>query len=546
MIQKMNRDNSRRNFIKNAAIGTSAFALIPDIAASQNYGDESIIDSSNDEERTLFAFDDHSIPWKHNLKISLVEATKHPDNPVLKRGPKGAPDHGHAILYGTVINDGSKFRMWYLAMFESEIIGGQAPGFWRPMCYAESDDGINWIKPELGLVEFNGNKRNNICLIEGNPKSLTRINDFLSILYEPQDPDPSRRYKAVYIAHVPYEDIRGGLSNIGYKEKTPCVTICATSSDGLSWRVVGDRPADAGGERFEATSIYRFGDFYYSTGQLLSPWATLPDGRSAGRVMLAYRSPDFAKWSKAKAFSFARPGQLTSPPVEGQQTHMGAGLWNRNNVLIGLYGIWQDGLDPDERPKGASHLLGTDVDLGLIVSNDGIHFREPVTDFKVVPRGKKGEWDDVALLQGHAFVNNGDQTMIWYSHWDTGGKLKTMEVGLATLRRDGFGYLSRIEEDNDAHFITSTLRVDEIKKMWINVDGLSGDAPLSIELLDHLDSPLAGFSGKSSAVLDMDGTRVGVSWKEKKYLPVNQKFAVRVNFPANSNARVYAIYIDKA
>jgi len=29
-------------------------------------------------------------------------------------------------------------------------------------CYAESDDGIHWIKPNLGLYEFHGSKNNNI------------------------------------------------------------------------------------------------------------------------------------------------------------------------------------------------------------------------------------------------------------------------------------------------------------------------------------------------------------------------------------------------
>ncbi len=46
-------------------------------------------------EMTMFAFDDVSIPWKHNLKLTLVPAQKHPENPVLRRGPEGAPDHGH-------------------------------------------------------------------------------------------------------------------------------------------------------------------------------------------------------------------------------------------------------------------------------------------------------------------------------------------------------------------------------------------------------------------------------------------------------------------
>ncbi len=491
-------------------------------------------------ERVLFAFDDHSIPWQHNLKTTLVQATKHPGNPVLRRGPEGTPDHGHAALYGTVVKVGDKFRMWYLAMSQSEFKKGQAPDYWRPMCYAESTDGVQWTKPELGLVDFNGSKKNNICLIEGEPFSLTRVDDFLSVLHDPADPDPSRRYKAAFIAHVPYEDIPGGMSKVGTKEKRICSTVCATSPDGLRWKVVGDRPANAGGERFEVTSLYRFGDFYYSTGQLVPPWTWRTDGSDprveggplAGRVMLAYRSPDFKTWSQAKAFAFARPGQLANPPVQGQQTHMGAGMWNRGNVMLGLYGQWQDATSPP--PKGASHLTGVHIDLGLIVSNDGIHFREPVPGFKIIARGKEGEWDDIALLQGHAFVNEGDRTMIWYSHWDTGGKLKNMDIGLATLRRDGFGYLSRQQDDNDAHFITNTFTAGTVS---LNVDGITPEAPLTVQLLNHLDQPIEGYS----ATLTKNGTRHLIEWP--KAIPKEQRLALRVNFPVNSSAKVYALYL---
>ena len=95
----------------NTSIKTSLFALALGVGASLAHA----------EERVLFAFDDHSIPWQHNLKVTLVPATKHPENPVLRRGPEGSPDHGHAILYGTVIKDGGKFRMWYLGMIEPKL-----------------------------------------------------------------------------------------------------------------------------------------------------------------------------------------------------------------------------------------------------------------------------------------------------------------------------------------------------------------------------------------------------------------------------------------
>jgi hypothetical protein len=485
------------------------------------------------EERVFFAFDDHNIAWQHNLKLALETAVKHPANPVLRSGPPGSPDHGHAILYGTVLKQGDIFRMWYLGMHEPQIQSGQAPGWWRPMCYAESRDGVTWTKPELGLVEFNGNTRNNICLIEGEPRSMTRVNDFLSVLYEPGDPDPARRYKCAYIAHMPFDEVKGGRSRIGPDEKRWGAFITATSADGLRWKCVGDRPANAGGERFEVSGLYRFGDFYYATGQLLSPWTWRPDGSDIGRDMLAYRSPDFITWSQAKARAFARPGQLANPPAPGQQMHMGAGLWNRGNVLVGLHGMWQDAAQPP--PKGQSWNFGVRVDLGLLVSNDGLHFREPVPGHRIIPRGAAGEWDHIALLQGHAFVNEGEKTLIWYSHWDTGGVLEHMDIGLATLRRDGFGSLTPKVTGNSAHFITSPFTAREIA---VNVDGLTPGAPLRIQALDHLDRPLDGLA----TTLDTNGVRVPLRWPRP--LPNGRKIALRVNYPASSLAKVYALYLN--
>lgn len=501
-------------------------------------------ENSSSGEKVFFAFDNRSIPWQHNLKVTMVEAEKYPGNPVVRRGPEGSPDHGHAVLYGTVIKDGDKFRMWYLGKHETHNNGS---GWWRPMCYAESSDGIHWTKPNLNLVEFNGNKRNNICLIEGNPHSLTKVNDYLSILYEPGDPDPSRRYKAVYIAHVPYADIKGGMSKVGKKEGIIGSFIAATSADGFSWKVVGDRPVNAGGERFEVSGIYKFGNFYYASGQLVYPWTWRADGSKIGRSMLTYRSADFVNWTQAKALSFARPGQLTNPPLPGQESHMGVGIWNRGNVIVGLYGRWELGYTQSPEQDFTLPKAQTTVDLGLVISNDGIFFREPVPDHKVIRRGKKGEWDDMALLQAHAFVNEGDKTMIWYSHWDTGGTVKNMEIGLATIRRDGFGYLSRMYEQESGHFITTAFKAGHGGSVVINVDGATPDAPLIIELLDSLGNPLTGYSGDWAAKVTTNSTRQYVVWPKtmSSSMPAGRELSLKVTFPMNSNAHVFALYIGE-
>ena len=250
------------------------------------------------------------------------------------------------------------------------------------------------------------------------------------------------------------------------------------------------------------------------TGQLISPWAFLHDGRKVGRAMLTYRSGDFEQWSGAKALSFVRPGQTLAQPLEGQQTHMGAGLWTRGNVMLGLYGRGQDG--PKERPKDSkSHLWGTHIDLGFIMSNDGIHFREPVTDFKTIARGQDDEWDGLALCQAHAFANVGDETYMWYAHWDIDGLfLQPGHPGSRRCGGDGFGYLSAQKSDAPAMCETASFETGaKGVKLFANVDGVSAAQPMKAELLDERALPLAGFSGADAAEVAQAGMRTEITWK---------------------------------
>lgn len=54
------------------------------------------------------------------------------------------------------------------------------------LCYAESEDGINWTKPSLGITNFRGSKKNNI------------IGHYLhgtTVLLDEKEVDPDKRYK---------------------------------------------------------------------------------------------------------------------------------------------------------------------------------------------------------------------------------------------------------------------------------------------------------------------------------------------------------------
>lgn len=57
---------------------------------------------------------------------------------------------------------------------------------------AVSRDGMHWDKPVLGQMEVCGSKENNRIVID--PKLRWPLNAFENAVYDPDDPDASRRY----------------------------------------------------------------------------------------------------------------------------------------------------------------------------------------------------------------------------------------------------------------------------------------------------------------------------------------------------------------
>lgn len=77
-----------------------------------------------------------------------------------------APWEGNASAYQSVFKDGDLYRMYYHGVHYRN--GGPPTQALEDhpwvFCYAESDDGVHWRRPELGIFEFAGSKANNIIL----------------------------------------------------------------------------------------------------------------------------------------------------------------------------------------------------------------------------------------------------------------------------------------------------------------------------------------------------------------------------------------------
>lgn len=135
-------------------------------------------------------------------------------------------------IYGTVLNDGGVYRMWYQA--SPKGLPHDSP----LVAYAESDDGVTWRKPALNLVEWNGSTNNNLCDLGMHGPSIVKL--------------PQGGYLATgcidarYVHHNPAatEAPIGG----GY--------YIAHSDDGLHWTLDTPHPHPAFGVNHTADNIY--------------------------------------------------------------------------------------------------------------------------------------------------------------------------------------------------------------------------------------------------------------------------------------------------
>ena len=227
--------DSRRTFLKQVTgigLGTSVgTALRPALAAPRTDSVPIRVGSA----RQLF-FDDFFVDrgsqlhasYPHNIGWSYGKVEKTPFEEIsFENAPwEGDPVKGGAAWL-TVLHDEGRYRMWY--HMASSMVRPPRPGE-RPegacVGYAESDDGLEWRKPKLGVMDRWGFKENN-ALFAGFPDA-NGIE--LGCVFRDPGAKPEERYKMIYAAtesrqrllepHLPWSGdagvLRGAYSGDGY------------------------------------------------------------------------------------------------------------------------------------------------------------------------------------------------------------------------------------------------------------------------------------------------------------------------------------------
>jgi len=77
---------------------------------------------------------------------------------------------------------------------------------------------------------------------------------------------------------------------------------------------------------------------------------------------------------------------------------------------------------------------------------------------------------------------------------------------------------------------------------FVNVDGLSEEAVLRVEVIDEVERPLEAFSGKNAALVTQSGFQVPLDLGDVKKLPEKVRLRVLFEGAKRSEIRLSAIY----
>ena len=356
------------------------------------------------------------------------------------------PWEGIASGHVTVILDRGKYRMYYRGWpYKPELRDGSAPGQAKHVtCYAESDDGIDWVKPNLGIHEVHGTLHNNVVLTE--PQEATgRFSPFL-------DTRPGVR------ADHRYKAISTGTGKSGEYG-----LVVYASADGIHWQQISEEPIMTG-SAFDSQNTIFWSDSeqsyvcYYRTrkyspsedgspGQYIrlkdgtwkrySTWSRMKNKPEAEegrydryRWITRMTSPDLVNWSSPAEMDF---GDASPEHLYTNQTEP---YFRAPHIYIGtaaryLPGRWALTAEQEKEAEIHSPLNyygikgGSISDAVLLTSRGGNRYQRTFKEALVRPGSNLRDWTGRSNYPARGVVPTGPREMSMYvnrnygqpSHW---------------------------------------------------------------------------------------------------------------------------------
>ena len=395
--------------------------------------------------------------------------------------------------YCTVIDNGEKLQLYYRGLASSGKDGRKE----ESTCYAESIDGINWIKPKLGQYEKFGTNQNNIVLADAAPVT----HNFSPFLDAKKDVKPDHKYKAL-----------GGTEKSGL--------IAYVSSDGINW------------EKLQTDSVFSKGKFdsqnvsFWSEQEQLyvcyfRSWSKV--GYNGFRSVSRTTSQDFINWSEPVEMDFGETER------EHLYTNQTAPYFRAPHIYIALAARFmpQRQVLTDEQAKQLNvnpKYFKDCSDAVLMTSRGGNKYDRIFMEGFIRPGIGLQNWVSRSNYPALNVINTGSAEMSIYVNQDYAQP--TAHLRRYSLRLDGFASLNAPYSGGE--MIT--------KPFYFSGDALSLNFSTSaagfikVEVLNIDGKPIKGFEIENSNELIGNEIEKIVSWKWNPNLHKLSSQPIRLRF----------------
>ena len=460
-----------------------------------------------------------------------------PDKPWEGLQPDGSVNSLQDPFYGTVLYDPSEgiFRAWYNVYdrFANRMYSPPVVSQGYSCRYAVSEDGVNWEKPEIGEVSYDGSLRNNILRFKGIQTEGTSCLGEQIWNVVPYGPEcaSAQTDPGCTLGEVPHGEDRFVASlQSSYPDPlyTHGITMCY-SPDGIHWRMhfppVLTYEGDCHGFCWDPVSrSFLLTTRSHEYMNLCRRW-----GRQWKRHIALFRSRDLVHWTAATTIL-----EVDEKDPEDAQLYL-MYIIPYGHVYLGQLLMFY------------THEMTLDVQLAL--SRDLLTWKRMPERTPMLERGEEGAWDcrHVALTHNPPHPMGG-RMRFWYAgknapHYQAGyGAL-----GTGTLRRDGFVCYEAGEEEG----VVTTIpfrppKPNQATHLILNVDASNGE--VLAEVTDVQGSPIEGCTKADCAPVRGDHIRTVVNFRAGpgQYFSRGNfmRFAEDVRFRFYlRNARLYAVKV---
>lgn len=425
------------------------------------------------------------------------------------------PWEGRITLYGNVMRDPDDpdlLRMWYTGYGGMGIrqMGSEDTSKWAHLgfdpnnllymyCYATSRDGIFWDRPNLGLVEYEGSRDNNIVLLNASSGN---------VIYDERDPDPARRYKSLFFESRE----KDGTSNEGDGFSV------GFSPDGLKWAKYDGNPVSK--RSSDAHTLLGWDERHGQYVAYARP--SLHEGNMTRRIGRSV-SDDFNRWTDPE--DMLVPDDDDPPGTE----FYGMPVFTYEDHYIGLLYIYHT--PPEERQIS---FFGK-IDVQLADSRDGIHWNRTAGRATFMPNGPPNSIDAGEIYMANTPLIVDDELWFYYSpsaaeHGRTG---RSGPICLAKLRLDGF-----VSVDAGADGGSLVTLPFECAGGDLEINASARGGHVSVAVLDEEGFEHAGFARVCSALFDGDSVCQRMKWKDAVFDTLKGQ-RIRLKFYLQ-NASLYA------